>query len=1837
MSHAGPVPELESLRSQVAELARALAEQDRSLRAQHQQLELTMQDLQEQSHLLRTIMEGTAAETGDEFFASLVTHLTAALAVEYAVVAELVGGDRATVRTLAVSARGTLEDNFEYSLQHAPCATALERPFWCFEQDVQTLFPHFPNLASLGVESHCGVSLRTKTGAVIGLLIVMDTKPLRNSSGLRSLMQVFASRATAELQRHRAERAQHDTERQLRFTQFAVDHAVDAVFWTDTSKRFLYANETARRWLGYTTDELLALTIPDIAPGHDAERFQERLLEMKRGIAATYESRLRRKDGTEFPIEVSVNYVEHEGQGYICGLARDISERRRAQEALEREERHLVAAQALAHLGSWEWDLETDHVSWSDEQIRIFGYDPEALVVTPDTWLTALHPDDHDRVLAALNEALIGRGPFDDEFRIVRPTGEVRVIRGRGEMHRDTAGRPRTMEGTVLDVTEQKQAEEALRLSEERWQLAVRGSNDGIWDWNVRTGAVFFSSRWKRMRGYADDEIADSLDEWRSRIHPDDMERVLKAVDAYCAKQQPDFCEEYRVQRKDGSYIWVLDRGIALWDTDGKPVRMAGSETDITERVRQEEALRESEARTRSIIETALDAVVSIDRDGLVIGWNSQAETIFGYPAHETMGRKLSELIIPPQYRAAHDAGIERVFQTAGGTLVKRRIESPALHRDGHEFPVEFAMTLTQVAGHPVFTAFIRDITEQKQAEGALRESEERYRMLIDLSPSGIFVYSEGKTVYVNRAACRILGADSPEQILDRPALNFVHPDCHAAILESARLLMEGGDPVRRAESKYLKLDGTVIQVEVEAAPILWKGHRAIQGIFSDITDRKKAEETLHRTTSILSALIRSSPVAIITSDTEGRLSSWNPAAERMFGWTEAEVLGGQAPYIAPENQEKAEALWNLALTGGNTQELELRRHRKNGEQIDIEFWGGALRDRQGLIAGAFGVMADITERKRAEEALRASEERFRTTFEKAAVGMYLCDLDGRIRQVNPALCRILGYDEAELLQLDFQSITHPDDLQANRPRVTQLIEGTISSLFIEKRHLRKDGGFIWAQASVSVLHDHAGRPSQLLAMVQDITERKRAEEALQRSERQLRTVLDSLPIGVWFTDAQGQVLYGNPVGQKLWSHATRVGLPEQRSGRLWWETVEGAQLPHRWAIGTVMSKGEPILNETIELETKASNRITVRNSAVPVRGDDGIILSAIVLNEDITERVRAEEALRQQHSLLTAIMNAATDIIFVKDRKGRYLHMNPAGARALGMSVEEVLGWSDYAVWPLDLAASCRAADRKVLETGETVTVEEVSTLGEKRTVYLTTKAPYREASGAIIGIIGVSRDITERKQAEEALRASEERFSKAFRSSPHPVVIADLESGLIIEANDAAYHLFGYGPTDIEGRTSLEIGLWPSPDDRARFIAELKQQDSVKNREVRLRMKNGEMRRCLLSSELIDLHGRRCMVTVGNDITEQQRAQEELRQSHAFIRQIIDIDPNFIFAKDREGRFTLVNKAVADAYGTTVENLIGKTDADFNANSAEVACFRRQDLEVIDSLQERFIAEEVMTDVTGTQRWLQTVKRPIVNGEGVATMVLAASTDITERKRMEEALRQRELDLRHAIEERERISQDLHDGILQSLYAVGLGLESCKPLIKQRKHKQAFTTLEQAVGQLNHVMREVRNFIAGLESEVLQGGNFDTALRTVINAATQAYPVECRIHIEPEALPYIPLDRGLQLLNIVREALSNIVRHAGASQMSVSVRRLRRTIRIRIHDNGVGFDLQTAAGTGHGLLNMAARAKKIGTDFELHSAPGEGTTIIVDLPKEEGYAEREGETHSSVARGRP
>ncbi len=289
---------------------------------------------------------------------------------------------------------------------------------------------------------------------------------------------------------------------------------------------------------------------------------------------------------------------------------------KQADTVLRKKDAHLTAAQALAHVGSWEWAIATGTNIWSDEQYRIFGYTPQAVPATYDLFINAVLPEDRPHVLAALDSAVAGNTPYEIECRITHPNGEVRSVECRGALHLDENGRPARMSGTVLDITDRKQAEDALRENEERWHLVLQGSNDGIWDWNIRAGTVFYSPRWKAMRGFEDHEITTSIDEWKTRIHPDDFTRVMENLASYFAKRKPFFAEEYRVRCKHGTYIWILDRCLAQWDETGTPVRMAGSETDITERKRVEEHLIQSQAELHALM-AHLESVRETERTKL--------------------------------------------------------------------------------------------------------------------------------------------------------------------------------------------------------------------------------------------------------------------------------------------------------------------------------------------------------------------------------------------------------------------------------------------------------------------------------------------------------------------------------------------------------------------------------------------------------------------------------------------------------------------------------------------------------------------------------------------------------------------------------------------------------------------------------------------------------------------------------------------------------------------------------------------------------------------------------------------------------------------------------------------------------------------------------------------------------------------------------------------------------------------------------------------------------------------------------------------------------------------
>jgi diguanylate cyclase (GGDEF)-like protein/PAS domain S-box-containing protein len=254
-------------------------------------------------------------------------------------------------------------------------------------------------------------------------------------------------------------------------------------------------------------------------------------------------------------------------------------------------------------------------------------------------------------------------------------------------------------------------------------------------------------------------------------------------------------------------------------------------------------ALIESEKFKSAILTAALDCIISINHEGEIISFNEAAEQTFGHCSEDVLGKKLADIIVPPQWREQHQQGIARFLETGESTLLNRRIELNAIHADGSFFPVELAVVPIRIYGKPIFTAFIRDISELKQSQAALKESAMRYRQLVELSPEAIFVHRQNKFVLVNQAAVRMLGAQDANELIGKDIFGFIHPEHHKASPERAKKLQAGIPSTPFFEQVWIRLDGTKFYTEVAATNLVYDDAPAVQAVVRDITERKRAEQ----------------------------------------------------------------------------------------------------------------------------------------------------------------------------------------------------------------------------------------------------------------------------------------------------------------------------------------------------------------------------------------------------------------------------------------------------------------------------------------------------------------------------------------------------------------------------------------------------------------------------------------------------------------------------------------------------------------------------------------------------------------------------------------------------------------------------------------------------------------------------------------------------------------------------------------------------------------------------------------------------------------------------------
>jgi PAS domain S-box-containing protein len=500
---------------------------------------------------------------------------------------------------------------------------------------------------------------------------------------------------------------------------------------------------------------------------------------------------------------------------------------------------------------------------------------------------------------------------------------------------------------------------------------------------------------------------------------------------------------------------------------------------------------RRIEDHYRGIVEQAADIIYTRNMDGYITSINAAGGLFFGKPVAVIVGCHLSTLIgseaaqrdIEQTKRVAKDSPLRSTYYLKDAEDHGRYLEGVlTIERDRQG----------QATG---IRGVVRDITDQKLAEEALRESEERYRRLVELSPEAIIVHSEGKIVYVNAAAQRLWGASSAEDLLNKPMLDLVHPDYRESAGRRMREIHESGAPSLLNEVKHIKLNGDVIDVEVAGIPFLFRGQPAIQAVVRDVTDRRRGREALRQTEERLRTVVSSASLILFALDQDGIFTLSEGEALSAVGWKPGEMVGRSVFEIYADNPE---ILANVrrALAG------ETFTTTVDVGEVAFEARYSPLTDEANNVIGVIGVATDITENRKAQKALQENGQRYRELFENANDIIYTHDLAGNFTSLNRSGEKITGYSREEAAQMNIVDVLAPEYVTLARQMITQKTNEKVPTVY-ELEIVAKSGRRVRLEVSTQLIYQD-GRPIGIQGMGRDLTDRKRTEEALaQQAQRE--------------------------------------------------------------------------------------------------------------------------------------------------------------------------------------------------------------------------------------------------------------------------------------------------------------------------------------------------------------------------------------------------------------------------------------------------------------------------------------------------------------------------------------------------------------------------------------------------------------------------------------------------------------------------------------------------------------------------------------------------------------
>ena len=968
--------------------------------------------------------------------------------------------------------------------------------------------------------------------------------------------------------------------------------------------------------------------------------------------------------------------------------------------------------------------------------------------------------------------------------------------------------------------------------------------------------------------------------------------------------------------------IWSI-RGIPVFGDDDSLIGMAELTREITASKIAEEAIKESEEKYRQIFQNAQDAIFihKFDDDGNFgnfVEVNDLACQWTGYTPEELIGKTSYDI----SRRSSRE--VERNISNELLTKGESSFELSLISKDNHLIPVEINSTLFNLRGERVVLSIARNIADRKKAEEELRYNEEMFRLIFHNTNDAIFLRKindddiPGKFIEVNDVACQWTGF-SREELLTMVSVDLTPPEKRMEFNRIVRNIMRHKS--HNYEAEILTRDAEIIICDMSSHIIELKGERILLTFARNITERKKAEEELQESEEKFRQIFHNAQDAIfinkIVNGTQlGEIIEINNIACQWIGYSREEILGIKQY----DSQIETKSFFNFTmdeeiLTSGK-RSFETTITSRNNKQIPVE-----IRSHLFELAGeqiVLSIARDITERKKAEEIIKESEERYRTLIETSPNAILLINLEDKITFANKLSAQMFGYDNTEdLIGLTPVDIVSREDFEHVIEALNKiLIEGSIRNLvFIA---IKKDGTRFPVELSATLLYDKDDKPRSLMGVIEDITERENVLDSLRENEEKFRQTFDQSNDGIILYDLKGNIIDVN--------HRVREQIGYSKSEMLS-KTIHQLhpvteQEDSKEAFEEIESEG--YVNYEINFKRKDGTIFPAEVSSrmFEVRGEkfvQGVI-------RDITERKKAERELKESEEKFRQIFENAHDCIFltsVNERLGttnEFMEINDIACKLLNYSKEELLRMRSVDITaPEERAANTKIIQHIIKNGSGTFETRLITKDGIRIPVELSSHLFVFKDEKVILTI---ARDVSERKKAERDIQESEERYRKLVETSPDGILLTDIGGNILVSNLQIAKM---YGTSNIDEMISINYLDLVVPEDRERASANLAktlQEGTLEETEYTFRSKDGSTFPIeLRSAKIVDNAGIPfAIVNVISDITERKETDKIKHEAFARIDKNIQ-DFDILVDRIRNPLMSIIGYAeLADSFHSTV-----------------------------------------------------------------------------------------------------------------------------------------------------------------------------------------------------------------------------------------------------------------------------------------------------------------------------